>query len=252
MITKYFDINEDGYSVRCKLMAAEAARRYKRVVICAHGFGGNKDVSSIQKFAEKATGKDKHCAVVAFDWPCHGKDSLKKLQLGECFDYLSLVVSHAKDQLSAEKIYNYSVSFGAYVTLAYIHAKGNPFVRAVLRSTGIQMGQLMRNNVNPDDVGKLQRGKDVEVGFERKMKIDQKFLDDLTENDITRFEYYDWADDLLLIHGTKDEFVPVEEARAFADNNVIEFVQVDGSDHAFRNPKYMDFAIHTVVEFFAD
>ena len=34
-------------------------------------------------------------------------------------------------------------------------------------------------------------------------------------------------------------------------NNVITFVPVEGADHPFRDPKLMDFAIHTIIEFFA-
>ncbi len=251
MDIKYFDINEDGYSVRCKMMTGTKTREHERVVVCTHGFGGNKDIASIQKFAEKEVGKRKNDAVIAFDWPCHGKDARKKLELDECFEYLTLVVNYAKNELGAKSIYNYSVSFGAYITLAYLHKFGNPFARIALRSSGIKMYQNMRDNVSAIDLPKLERGKEVEVGFERKMKIDQKLLDDLKANDIIQFEYFDYADDIIMLHASEDTFVPIELAREFADNNVIEFIEVKGADHPFRNPNYMDFAIHTVVEFFA-
>ena len=162
-----------------------------------------------------------------------------------------MVVGYAKDELHAEHVYNYSVSFGSYLTLLYIQRVGNPFTRIALRSSGIGMYQLMLNNVDPNDIPKLERGKEVEVGFERKMKIDQKFLHDLKDGDVTKLEYFDWADDMIMLHGTEDEYVPYEQAQEFADNNVIEFTLVEGADHPFRNPKYMDLAIHTVVEFFA-
>ncbi len=251
MDTRYFDINEDGYSVRCKIVTGDKERTHDRVVICTHGFGGNKDIANIQKFAEKFVGKDKHAAVIALDWPCHGKDARKKLELSECFEYLTLVVNYAKEQLSASRIYNYSVSFGAWLTLAYIQNFGSPFARIALRSTGIRMAELMLHNVSPDDQAKLAKGKEVEIGFERKMKIDQGLIDDLAANDVTQREFFDWADDMIMIHGTEDTYIPVDEARAFAEDNVIEFMPVEGSDHTFRAPKYMDQAIHAVVEFFA-
>lgn len=251
MNTKYLDINQDGYSVRCKLMTSTNARQHGRVAVCAHGFGGNKDIGWIQKFAEKYLGKFKNDAVIAFDWPCHGKDARKKLELAECFEYLRLVVDYARGELGASKVFNYSVSLGAYLTLAYIHQFGNPFARIALRSCGLDMAAHMRNNVSPADMPKLERGKEVEIGFDRKMKIDQTLIDDLEANDIRKFEYFDWADDIIMIHGTEDAYIPVADARQFADDNVIEFVAVEGCDHAFRNPRNMDLAIHTVVEFFA-
>jgi pimeloyl-ACP methyl ester carboxylesterase len=222
MKTREFDINEDGYSVRCKMTCGTDERTHDRVIICTHGFGGTKDIASIQKFAEKEVGKHKHDAVIAFDWPCHGRDARKKLELAECFEYLDIVVNYAKRELGAKQLYIYSVSFGAYLTLAYLQEYGSPFTR-----------------------------KEVEAGFERKMKIDRTLIDDLAAHDITKAEFFDWADDIIMLHGTDDEFVPIDEARAFADDNVIEFIAVEGCDHAFRSPKNMDFAIHTVVEFFA-
>lgn len=251
MITKYLDINQEGYSVRCKLMTGTDARTHDRVVICTHGYGGSKDVGWIEKFAEKQTGKYKKDAVLAFDWPCHGKDARKKLELAECFTYLRLAVQYAQETLGATAVYNYSVSFGAYLTLAYIHDSGNPFARIVARSTGLMMDQHMLDNVGPNDLAKLDKGKEVEVGFERTFKIDHTLIDDLHAHDVRKFEYFDWADDILLIHGSKDQYIPIEQARTFADDNVIELMEVEGADHAFRNPTYMDQAIHRTVEFFA-
>jgi len=248
---KHFDINEKGYSVRCRIIASKDAREYKRVVICTHGFGSDKDKGNIIHFAEKETAKYKNDAVIAFDWPCHGQDARKKLVLDECTEYLTFVVNYAKNVLKAQEINIYSVSFGAYLTLRYMAEAGNPFHRVALRCPGIRMYDLMKKNVSEDDLGKLAKGKDVMIGFSRKMKIDQKLLDGLKASDIRKYEYFDWADDMLILHGTKDTTVPIEDSRAFAENNVIEFIPVENADHPFRDPKCMDFAIHTIIEFFA-
>ena len=80
---KDFSINEEGYSVRCRLFHQGHARMFKRVVICTHGFGSNKDKTNITRFAEKEIAKYKNDAVLAFDWPCHGQDARKKLELDE-------------------------------------------------------------------------------------------------------------------------------------------------------------------------
>ena len=44
--------------------------------------------------------------------------------------------------------------------------------------------------------------------------------------------------------------VPIEDARAFAENNVIEFLPIDGANHPFQNPEHMALAIHEIIEFF--
>lgn len=249
---KDFSINEEGYSVRCRLFHQGHARTFKRVVICTHGFGSNKDKPNITRFAEKEIAKYKNDAVLAFDWPCHGQDARKKLELDECMKYLTFVVNYCKNELKAEKLFIYSVSFGGYLTLKYMAEIGNPFTRVALRCPGIQMYKLMLNNFDEEDLKKLAKGKEISIGFDRKMKVDQKLLDDLKKSDITKYEYFDWADNMLILHGTKDTMAPIEDSRAFAENNVIEFIPVEGADHPFRDQKLMDYAIHTIIEFFSE
>ena len=113
------------------------------------------------------------------------------------------------------------------------------------------MYDLMRANVSADDWTKIEKGKDVMIGMERKMKVDKQLFEDLAKSDVRKYEYFDWADDMMILHGTADTTVPIEDSRAFAENNVITFVPVEGADHPFRDPKLMDFAIHTIIEFFA-
>ena len=251
MKEKQFDINGDGLSIRARIMSEGNLRTFDRVILCTHGFGSSKDVANITRFAEKELAKHGSDAVLAFDWPGHGRDSRKKLEISVCMNYLDQVISYIKDTLQAKYIYNYSVSFGGYLTLRYLVDKGNPVTSIVLRAPGLRMHDLMLKNVEEADRGRLEKGREVEVGFERKMKIDRSIFDELAAVDVRKYEYFDWADDMLVIHGTKDEMVPFEDSRQFCDNNVIELFAVEGADHSFRNPQYMDMAIHRVIEFFS-
>lgn len=247
---KYFDINEDGYSIRCKYYVKDP-KAVREIVLCTHGFGGNKENHSAQKFAERLTAKYKHDGVLCFDWPCHGADARKKLSLAECLTYLDLAVHYAKDTMGAEYVDYYGTSFGGYLGLVYLKDHENPFRRIALRAPGIPMYQLMQNMLTAEDKKKLAKGKEVLVGFERKMKLDPSFLEELRENDVTACEYFDIADETIIVQGTADEKVPYDVVRQFAEDNVIEFVPVDGGSHIFTNPKHLDFAIHTILTFFA-
>ena len=251
MKDKHFDINEEGVSIRFRFMTSSHNRTFERVIIITHGFGGNKEAANITRFSDKELGKHKNDALIAFDWPAHGKDGRKKLEISECLQYLSIVIKYAKDTLQAEYIYNYSVSMGGYLTLLYIHENGNPFTKVALRAPGLRMYESMLRNLSEADREKLAKGREVEVGFERKMKISQSLLDELQAKDVRTYEYIDWAENMLLIHGTKDEMVDINDSRKFSEDNIIDLVEVEGADHTFRNPKYMDQAIHAIVEFFA-
>ena len=69
-------------------------------------------------------------------------------------------------------------------------------------------------------------------------------------NDIRRRDYLECAEDLLILHGTADEIVPFEESQAFADDNLIEFIPVQGADHRFQNPAHMSLANKSAMAFF--
>ena len=84
---KHFDINEQGLSIRCKLICSasdKTARSFDHIAIVTHGFGSNKETAGTSNFGEHLTSKFKGWGVIAFAWPCHGMDARKKLTVGEC------------------------------------------------------------------------------------------------------------------------------------------------------------------------
>ncbi|MDO4960402.1 MAG: alpha/beta fold hydrolase [Eubacteriales bacterium] len=252
ILSKYFDINDGGFSIRCKLYHKDKdLTGIRRVVIFGHGLGGHRDNKAAEKFAARVITKYKGIGVVTFDWPCHGSDARNKLMLSDCNAYLSLVIAYVRKRFDTDELYAYATSFGGYLTLKYIHENGNPFRRIALRCPAVNMYESMLNRVvKSDELDKLNKGKDVLVGFDRKVKINKEFLDSLKANDIRELDFMDHADDIFIIHGTKDEIIPIAEVARFADNNVIEFKAVENADHRFTDPKLMDEAILHITQFF--
>lgn len=249
---KYFDINEQGFSIRCKLYYNKNIHDHRNVVIATYGFGGNKDNKAVEKFADRITTKYKSYVVICFDWPCHGMDARNKLLADECMQYLEMVTAYARNELQAERIFNYSSSFGAYITLRYIHETGtNPFDKTAFRCAAIKMYDAMAQHITADDWTKLNKGKEILRGHDRKIKLPLEFFEDLKSHDVAEYDYMEYADDIIMIHGTKDEAVPIAVAEAFSENNIIELFPVENADHPFSNPNYMDYAIQKMIEFFA-
>lgn len=249
-MTKYFDINQPGYSIKCKIMG-EKFRELKKVIVFAHGFGGHKDNKAAEHFAEAVLSKMKKTAVLAFDWPCHGTDVRPKLQLADCDTYLTSVLEYVHCTMHVDDVCAYGTSFGGYLILKYLHDHGtNPFKRIALRCPAIPMGDIMYHRVmTAENKAMLAKGRDIQVGFDRKVLIDQAFLDALADNDIRNWNYLDFADDILIVHGTKDEMVPFEEVQTFSENQVIECIAIEDADHRFQNLALMKLAHSHMVEF---
>lgn len=249
-MSQYLEINQDGHNIRCKLYVNKIPD-IKRVIIVGHGFAGHKDNGATQKFAERVLSKYKDTAVFIFNWPCHGDDVKKKLRLSDCDTYLAMVIDYVKNTYHTEDIFYYGTSFGGYMMLRYLHEVGNPFRKIVLRCPAIPMYEVLTEIVmSPEDMEKLVKGKPVTVGFDRKIDMNLQFLEDVKAADVRTYDYIDYADDILLIHGTKDEILPMQVVRDFSENNIIELIEVENADHRFQNPACMEAATKATLEFF--
>lgn len=249
-MNKYFAINENGLNIRCKLYYSRQ-QEIRRIVIFLHGFAGHKDNGACEKFASKVLEKTKGTAVLIFNWPCHGDDVRKKLCLGDCMTYLDAVVRYCRKVYHTDTLYAYGTSFGGYLVLRYIQEQGNPFCKIALRCPAVNMHDVLTNTImGHEEYGRLLKGKNVAVGFDRKIEVSAAFLKELRENDIQKMDYLDYAEDILILHGTKDEVVPFAVSKAFAENSLIEFAAVENADHRFQNPACMDTATKKVFEFF--
>lgn len=249
---RYFEINGRGHNIRCKLYCAEL-KNIRRMVVFCHGFGGHKDNTAAAKFADRMLTKVKGMALVTFNLPCHGDDVKKKLSLEECGEYLDLVVAFLREKYANAELYAYATSFGGYLLLKYLAQRGNPFRKIALRCPAVNMHRVLTERImESDELERLQRGKEIRVGFDRKIPVTAKFLQELQENDILKEDYLEYAEDMRIFHGTADEVVPFAEVENFAQENLIEFIPVEGADHRFRHPGTMDRTVSRILEFFLE
>lgn len=250
-IIKYYNINEQKNNIRCKIYYSDKNNIEKAVIFCT-GFAGHKDNNAANRFAEKLLSKEKGSAVVVFNWPAHGDDIKKKLVLNDCTNYLDLVIRDTKRKMNIQRLYSFATSFGGYMVLKYISEHENPFDKITLRCPAVNMYDVLTKSIMKDDeFDMVMKGKNVEVGFDRKVIITRSLLDELHTSDICQRDYLQWADDILILHGTEDEIVPFETVKTFAENNRIKFIPVSGADHRFQNPAHLSLANAHAMEFFS-
>lgn len=248
-MVKYYDVNEPGHSIRCKIYC-DQERGLQKVILCGHGFGGHKDNKAAERFANRVLSKFKNVGVITFNLPCHGDDVKKKLTLADCDTYITGILKDIRTRLGVEEIYLYATSFTGYLTFLYLHRHGNPFRKIVLRCPAIRMyDSITKRIISESEMEKLQKGKEAEVGFDRKIKISRAFLEELQASDITQWDYLDYADDILILHGTKDEVIPFAEVHDFCEEKLIECIPIEKADHRFQDPKIMDRAIGLATDF---
>ena len=249
MNNKYFDINHEGHSIRCKLYYNHP-RDLGRVVVFGHGFGGHKDNKAAERFADTLLSREKDAAVLTFNWPAHGDDVKKHLSLPDCDTYIRLVLDYVRDTLQAEDVCVYATSFGGYLFLKYTAEHGCPARKIALRCPAVDLYESFTQRImQPEDREKLARGKDMAVGFDRKVAVDRKFLEDIRAADVTKMDFLEVSEQFLILHGTRDEIIPFDVSEKFADDNLIEFVPIERADHRFQDPAIMGVAIKRIIEF---
>ncbi len=244
-----YTVSRNGYNVSCKLYY-EDKKAIPAVVLFGHGFGGHKDNKAAEKFAQRALDKLR-MATVTFNWPCHGDDVRKKLRLGDCDGYLTAVMEDVRERYGDPKLYAYATSFGGFLFLKYISEHGSPFIRAAFRCPAVDLyGVQTERILSAEDLLRLEKGKEAAAGWDRKILLDKTYLDEIKAVDLMGRDFTPWMDDILLLHGLRDEIVPFEMVQKFADDQLLELVPIENADHRFQDPRAMDQAVKAILDFF--
>lgn len=248
-MNSYFEINQRGHNIRCKLYANDF-NNIKKIILFCHGFAGHKDNGTAENYAGMILSRNEDAALLIFNLPAHGDDINEKIRLSDCTEYLEIVLNYIKETYENAEIYSCATSFGGYLTLRYIAMYGSPFRKIALRCPAVNMYNVITETImSPEELSEVQSGRIASVGFDRKINIDAQFLKDLQDGDVQIISYLNYSPDMLIVHGTADEVVPFEAGKRFAEKNNIEFIPVENADHRFQDPECGDFAAKKVLEF---
>ena len=66
---------------------------------------------------------------------------------------------------------------------------------------------------------------------------------------MSQWDFTPYCNDILILHGTKDEIVPIAGVEAFAGRNSIPFFPIENADHRFIDPGKMTEAVKLIAEF---
>lgn len=239
-------MNGQDRLIRSKLQKADGGtipiiwnvrKEHKLVLLCLHGFGGDKDSSVI---AALMKGLDEDgVGVVTFDWPAHGESDApdSELTVENCLVDLDLCVKVIR-QVTGKEISCFATSFGGYIATLYRMAHPDAFLRLILRSPALKMAEVYRGLLTDEEYERLMQGGKIVQGFERKMQLDRRFYDSLKAHDAYRVDPpYPW--NIMILQGDRDDVVDPNDIRAYAERykeKKMRLEILEGTDHRYGNP----------------
>ena len=235
MKIEYINLKDNNIEISVKIFLPK--NTVKKIIIACHGFGGDKESSTIKDLAEEMVLKN--IAVITFDFPAHGESKLdgKELTIENCIYNINTVYRYSKKFNAPISLF--ATSFGAYVNLINIARNNNEFQEIVLRSPAIEMAKILKEVLLKESFSKYKENGHTILGFERKMKIPYSFYEELLNNNINKIYDNIEIPKMHIIQGNKDEVAMIEDTIKFVENhkNQIELNIIDNGDHRMNSPE---------------
>ena len=234
---------ENGYDISCLEWTGEQATS---VLVCLHGFAGDKYSSVIRSLAEKLTAAS--VRVITLDWPGHGSSPVDGtyLTIENCIRDLDTVLEYVSKDRSP--IMLFATSFGGFIGVNYLMRNPTAFSKFVLRSPALSMPDTYRTFLTDEDIAALKRGESVNKGFDRPLWLDASFHEDLCAHRIPA-KALNFKIPGLVIQGDQDDVVDPEESVRFAQDNGLELHIVSGADHRYKHPGELEEILSATTDF---
>ena len=220
------------------------------VVIALHGFAGDKKSGCILSLKERVV--QEGIGLITFDWPGHGESEVggEELTVTNCLDDLDTVYQAIKQNYPSVKyIVTFATSFGGYLALLYHYEHPGAFHHVILRAPAIRMGTVLEHNIMTPEMKQevVEKGY-FDFGYERVMKVTQQFLDEVKKYDVVELYKGAICQDIDIIHGTRDDFVPISDSIQFCEEHQIPLHKIEGADHRFKGPGQIEEIIEIADE----
>ena len=239
--------SENGYAISCMEWLPDG--EHDGTVICLHGFGGDKYSSVIAALAASLTKKKKR--VLAFDWPAHGDSRAadRDLTVENCIRDLHLVYRRCRQSAADQPISCFATSFGGYLAMIYRQQFPDDFSRIMLRSPALAMPEILISFMTEEERRAFDRGEKRNFGFHRPLLLDRSFYEDLKAYRPLSYEKEDLNGRVFIIHGDRDDVVPLDDSIMFSEKNQIELYVVKGADHRYKHPGELEQIVEQAAAF---
>ena len=243
----YFDLNTDRYPISCKIFLPEG-EEVKGTILGVHGFAGDKESTALSMLAETANRQG--IALICFDFPAHGASlaTERELTVENCMRDVLHMADYMRSEFPTVDRRIFATSFGGYIVLLCADQLSDFSI--VLRAPAVTMPEHILTDIletAPDD---FKRRGIIECGYERKIKLPYSFYEDLQHHRVMDGDYHQ---QMLIIHGDKDDVVPRKDILRFCgDHPAMRLVSIDGADHRFKNEGELERVVKTALHFWSE
>ncbi len=244
---RYFSLSNGPLRVPCRMYEPDFGA-LRRCILGVHGFGGSKDTHILQTLSEEMSFFG--AATVCFDFPAHGENPMESdtLTLNNCIDTLLYTAQWAHNRYPDLDFCIFASGFGAYVTLIAIDELEELVgpVKLVLQTPNLRMSETLLNMLRMSEEELLAAGH-ATLNAQRKFDISFDFYKQV--RNYTALTIYDSP--MLLLHGEKDEYLPIDDMLNFRRiNEGCKLVVVPGADHQFTTPGAWDMVVDLTRDWF--
>lgn len=223
--------------------------KVENVIIACHGFGGDKNSSTIEALAEELN--KYNIMVIAFDFPGHGESKAdgEMFRVENCINDLITVEEYVKNKYLGSSIGIFATSYGAYITLLKINKYSNNYFSIVLRSPAICMDEIFVNSIIKDNMNDFKTNGTTKLGYEKEIIISYKYYEDLVKDKI--FDVYNKNEEILIIQGTEDDMAPIKDSIRFLEekNTKGKIIKIIGADHRMKKPGELEKIVENAVNY---
>lgn len=244
-----FVLTDNGLQIPCVLDEPEYST-VRRCIIGVHGFCGSKDSKILVDIAEEMGLFG--AATLRFDFPAHGDSPVTDwgLSLEKCADTLLAVVRWAKRAYPYVDMGIFATGFGAFVTLVALDdlREVEENLKLVLQTPDLNMSETLLNMAKMTEE-ELHKAGRVVIGSTttRAVEVPYSFYEELRRQMV----YYNYYMPMLLLHGERDELIPLSYLEPFRRFNTrSKLVVIPGADHQFRGEGQWDMVVDLTRDWF--
>jgi len=244
---RYFSLSQESLRIPCKIYEPDFGAP-KRCILGVHGFGGSKDAEILTTLSEEMSIFGFAC--VCFDFPAHGDSPMESdaLTLDNCIETLLYTAKWAHNRYPDLDFCVFASGFGAYVTLIAIDQLEEVVgkVKLVLQTPNLRMSETLLGMVRMSEAQLLEAGR-ATLHAEREFDVTYDFYKQV--RNYTALTIYDMP--MLLLHGEKDEYLPIDDMINFRRiNEGCKLVVIPDADHQFHAPGAWDMVVDLTRDWF--